>query len=139
VLKKVRHQAHTRRIDRANQLETLCTLYEQDDNPFNRTVLHVLAGTFFLGTPHPTYYRQHSWPQHLNLLLQSSLKLSKRRLIQTELQTDLIVSLSFNFQNAGIDIPVFSIHETKATKVQIGLFQSRKIVVRLSILFTLLY
>jgi hypothetical protein len=83
----------------------------------------------FLGTPHPTYRRQNQWSQQLSLILQSSLKLSKRSLVQAELEAAAVANISLKFEEAGIDVPILSAFELRESKVAIGLFQTRKVLV----------
>jgi hypothetical protein len=50
-------------------------------------------------------------------------------LVQAEMEAAIIANASLTFEEAGIEVPVLSAYETKATKINEGMFRSRKLVV----------
>lgn len=62
-------------------------------------------------------------------ILQSSLRPSKRSLIQAELESVVVANVSLKFEEAGIDVPVLSAFEMRESKIGTGFFQTRKLIV----------
>jgi hypothetical protein len=58
------------------------------------------------------------------------MKLSRASLTQAEMEAAIIANVSLKFEEAGIEVPIFSAYETKATKITDGVFWARKMMVR---------
>lgn len=96
--------------------------YEENYRNFLRT----LAGVVLLGTPHSNIENE-KW-YNAALAVQPSSK--KNRAINSD-DVSKLANSSMLFEQAAVEVPILSVHETEKTKIKTGTFKTTKTLVSL--------
>jgi hypothetical protein len=81
-----------------------------------------------MGVPHPTFEKQHEWPK-MSLLLKSTTKLGRKEIDRHAQHVHAVARVSQLFESSNIEIPILSIWETKATKINSKFLSSKREIV----------
>ena len=102
-------------------------MHEKYFDPTYQKLIHVLAGVVFLGTPHPTYKNEKTWPR-LGSILRSKSKFSRPIIAEAELEAAIVANVSQRFEEIGLEIPIVSVYEQKKTRIGEGPLKAKELV-----------
>ncbi|KAL2064369.1 hypothetical protein VTL71DRAFT_4863 [Oculimacula yallundae] len=76
-----------------------------------------LKGIIFFSVPHPTTRHRERWPK-LATMLRLLAPLTKKQLLDAEQYAATVSNEAMEFESACLEVPIFSIYETKPTKTR---------------------
>ena len=103
-------------------------LYERFYDTAYQSLLSIISGVVFLGSPSPALNRPRDLKQ-VSTILKAITKLSKGSIERATRHITTTANISQKFSNSGFEAPVLSVYECKVSKVGKNVFSARQILV----------